>query len=1112
MEDASPAMLSIFAGAIDRPTAGDRAAFLDAACGADAGLRRRVEALLSAHDEAGGFLRDQLGAGSPAATIDYPLSECPGTAIGPYKLLEQIGEGGFGVVFMAEQTEPVRRKVALKVLKPGMDTRQVVARFEAERQALAIMQHPNIARVYDGGTTDACLPFFVMELVKGVPITDFCKQHQVPLRQRLELFVQVCEAIQHAHQKAVVHRDIKPSNVLVSRHDTTPVVKVIDFGVAKALGQELTDKTLHTGVAQMIGTPLYMSPEQAGMSDLDVDTRSDIYSLGVLLYELLTGTTPFKKERFKTVGYDEIRHIIREEDPPRPSTRLSTLAQAATTISTNRESDPRRLSRLFRGELDWIVMKSLEKDRTRRYETATDFGADVLRYLAGDAVQAVPPSTNYRLRKFVRRNRRTLATAALLGVALLVAVGAMAGSVGWAARDRAAQRTRTAGEVAQFLRRAESLYVAGKLPEAAAEVEMARSVLEAGHAESELERQVRQWRSDLGTSMKLEELFLVEFQNREPAPDEYARIFREYGIDVETLPPSEVAARVARSRIKSDLVVALIDWAGPVHALPEHDRERLLAIARSADPDSPLHAIPNIEGDEKALREYAKSAELKHLGRRGLVYLGYSLQRAGAPGAAVKLLLPARRQHRGDFLIATALGSARYNLNLLLNANQRWEAVIADRLAAVDLRPNSALAHSLFGSALRLGGFSESAVAACKEAVRLRPDWYLTRGNFALALTAFGDHPAAITEARTGVSLARKAASTRDIAMAYTILGNALLEGGIINEAIESYGESIRLQPSGEVFLALADAYFQKEQYDKSDAAARESVRLQPKWAKAQTVLGRAQGLQGKWDDAIASHRRATVLAPNDAEAHQWLGSALIQKRAWEEAVAAFHDALQAKPDYAIAHYNLGYAMIALGRKGEAVAAYGAAIRSKPDYWEAHDSLGWILAGMGRLDEGLAVYEKAITLAPDNLKLRFQLVRLLVAFGPDPKKWDGKRACELLAQVREVCQRDANYRWLLAVSRYRVGDNKGSIETFRKSWEFRNGHRSSDGFFLAMAYWKLGDQEAARKWYDEAAQWFESQPANPVRSFVHQRFRDEADIVLGKTGRREAAPPPRIKP
>jgi WD40 repeat protein/serine/threonine protein kinase len=415
---------SIFLAARERPAA-DRAGYLDEACRGDAGLRARVGALLAAEPELGGFLEP------PAPTSDFTGSapavvpgESAGTIIGAYKLLEQIGEGGFGVVFMAEQTQPVRRKVALKVLKPGMDSRQVVARFEAERQALAIMDHPNIAKVFDGGATPSGRPYFVMELVKGLPITEFCDQHHLAPRQRLELFVHVCRAVQHAHQKGVIHRDLKPSNVLVTVHDTTPVPKVIDFGVAKALGQELTDKTLFTGFAQMVGTPLYMSPEQAGQSGLDVDTRSDIYSLGVLLYELLTGTTPFDKDRFRKAAYDEIRRIIREEEPPRPSTRLSESKEMLPSISARRHTEPAKLTRLVRGELDWIVMKCLEKDRNRRYETAGALAADAQHYLSDEPVQACPPSAWYRFGKFARRNRREVLAA---GAAAAVAVAGVAG-------------------------------------------------------------------------------------------------------------------------------------------------------------------------------------------------------------------------------------------------------------------------------------------------------------------------------------------------------------------------------------------------------------------------------------------------------------------------------------------------------------------------------------------------------------------------------------------------------------------------------------------------------------------------------------------------------------
>jgi serine/threonine protein kinase len=335
----------------------------------------------------------------------------PGSLIGPYKLLQKLGGGGMGIVFMAEQEKPVRRRVALKIIRPDIGTGEVIARFEAERQALALMDHPNIARVLDAGTTDSGLPYFAMELVKGVPITDYCDQARLSPRERLGLFIPVCQAVQHAHQKGIIHRDLKPSNILVTLHDGTPVPKVIDFGVAKAIGQHVTERTLFTRFAQMIGTPLYMSPEQAEMSGLDIDTRSDIYSLGVLLYELLTGTTPLEEERLRQATFDEIRRIIREEEPPRPSTRLTSLGETLSSVSAKRKMEPRKLSELIKGDLDWIVMKALEKDRTRRYETASGLARDIQRYLDGDPVDAGPPSATYRLRKFAEKYRAPIITA-----------------------------------------------------------------------------------------------------------------------------------------------------------------------------------------------------------------------------------------------------------------------------------------------------------------------------------------------------------------------------------------------------------------------------------------------------------------------------------------------------------------------------------------------------------------------------------------------------------------------------------------------------------------------------------------------------------------------------
>src|SRR5213082_2803853 len=408
----------IFEQALNITPGEERLRFLTSACGKDAALFARVQALLRADESGESFLPEQ-----PKATV-VAITEKPGDRIGRYKLLQQIGEGGCGAVYMAEQTEPVRRRVALKVIKLGMDTKQVIARFEAERQALALMDHPNIAKVLDAGATETGRPYFVMELVRGIKITEYCDQNKLSTDERLKLFVQVCHSIQHAHQKGIIHRDIKPSNILVTLHDGVPVPKVIDFGIAKAIEGRLTDATVYTQLHQFIGTPAYISPEQAEMSGLDIDTRSDIYSLGVLLYELLAGSTPFDAKELMASGLDTMRKTIREREPVRPSTRLATLqGEELTTTARRRSTDAPKLVHLLKGDLDWIVMKCLEKDRTRRYDTANGLAMDLKRHVNHEPVVARPPSAAYRIQKAIRRNKLVFGATAAVSLALLIGVG-----------------------------------------------------------------------------------------------------------------------------------------------------------------------------------------------------------------------------------------------------------------------------------------------------------------------------------------------------------------------------------------------------------------------------------------------------------------------------------------------------------------------------------------------------------------------------------------------------------------------------------------------------------------------------------------------------------------
>jgi serine/threonine protein kinase/Flp pilus assembly protein TadD len=986
----------IFMAAAEKGDRSERIAFLDNACGSNEELRRHVDLLLSAHGQSGSFLDKGAVANH---TVDLPLAEKSGTVIGPYKLLQQIGEGGMGVVYMAEQTEPIQRTVALKIIKAGMDTLQVMARFEAERQALAMMDHPNIAKVHDAGATENGRPYFVMELVKGVPITKYCDEKHLSIRQRLELFRPVCEAVQHAHQKGIIHRDIKPTNVLVAEYDNHAAPKVIDFGVAKATAQKLTERTLFTEFGQVVGTVEYMSPEQAKLNQLDIDTRSDIYSLGVLLYELLTGSTPFEQKHLREAAFDEVLRIIREEEPPKPSTKLSS-SDKLPSIAANRHTEPARLTKDVRGELDWIVMKALDKDRNRRYETASGLAHDLERYLTDQPVQAGPPSLGYKLRKLVKRNKRGVAIGAVLGVVIAGAIAATAGSIGWAVRDKKARETVVESRIQHYLEQAELELNRGQLVYAMRDLEQAASVMDTSEPRpavgNRLHEDAKRWgrmklESDVAENYVRMALFDESEAHFVQAEAKFRKAVRQlpensltnaflarnlalqgkliegehFGREAVRLDPDEAWAHhcLACVLVRQEKFAEAV-----VHYRADLQHQKEWGEYRSSDKfdDQVAHArIENQVHSDRgqshielawALRRVGKTAEaeLEFQEARHDKFLaspayagGYLAGQGRLPEAAAHYLEATRANPEDS---ETALRAAC--LQLAIGDREQYEALCQQMLDRFGQTVDSAVAYRVCFACL----LSPEPVGDLQQLRRLSnagdgvPSHLVYRAR-ALVAYRTGNWEEALQLSRTG----RKDAAP--IGWKFYDMHNLVLEAmalhhlGRSDEASKAYEESTNVAreffPRAPIYLhksTVGDAWTEWVLYEP---LRREAEALVPQ-STALLLLELANGPAGV-RRAISEARSLSwdKLAPRDLLV---CGELLLLGGNFERASEAFAEAIGRGGKDSSYYTSLGWALLRAGKKEEAVAALSTALegldhdqlaaKGEPHHWTAAYLLG----------------------------------------------------------------------------------------------------------------------------------------------------------------------------
>lgn len=1026
---------SIFEAARRITSPEDRQAFLREKCGDDHVLLQHLQALIKAFDEHQSFL--ETPPSELVRTVDADAAnEHAGTIIGPYKLLQQIGEGGMGVVYMAEQNQPVHRKVALKIIKPGMDSKQVIARFEAERQALAMMDHVNIARVIDGGTTESGRPYFVMELINGVPITKYCDDNHLTPRERLELFVPVCQAIQHAHQKGIIHRDIKPSNVLVTIYEGKPVPKVIDFGVAKAIDQKLTEHTLCTNFGIMVGTLEYMSPEQAEMSALGVDTRSDIYSLGVLLYELLTGSTPLTKQQMKDAAYVELLRLLKDVDPPKPSTRLSESGDNLASISAMRKMEPAKLTKLVRGELDWIVMKPLEKDRNRRYETTSAFAEDIQHYLRYEPVKACPPSTWYRLSKFTRRYKVPILITAMVILALMISTADSLYQMFEAKKARALADERLVKEkdalklalaaVDQMLTQVADVTVRGipqmeqvrlKLLQDAAAFYQQLLTKRTEDPEIRCEVAIASFRLgemylELGQPSQARMLYketeriLNELVSQSPDDTrfrvELARFYNRLSWQA-TIP--EPVARSYHTRA-IELVKPIIDSHPADYQIRNETLRTTLADSYRIMAAAQIRK-DNLNEIEKKIREAMTLC--KDDSGHGQFVLGHCYRVLGT--------IEETRKNKSK------------QLEYLKKALTVFEDIIAQGSTSTVYRWELCNGLQGYGYCLYQAGQFREAETIMQRGVDMReqmakdfPSSQLMSGQRIWSRAQLAEVYCAQHKYDKAVAEFKRAEETPGGGGTIPWTDNIK-----INETPPP--EPTSHLPSWHHYKRRADAYFHLKEYDK----------------------------------ALADLALALELKPTDLSTLSWIPP----------------DAVARCPDVAF-------------RKGFLAWIEKLITQSEGKNGQAYIVRGLIYGALGQTDEANKSFCEALQLNPNDPILNNNLAWYLTT-STNAKSRYPNRAIVLAKKAVELAPNDGICWNTLGVAQYRMQDWKAAISALEKSLELLPSHKSFNWFFLAMAHWQLGNKVEARKYYDQAVEWMDKYMPQDEELI---RFRAEASELM----------------